>query len=293
MLPEERRSRIQDLLAQKSSVTIAELAEVFASSEMTIRRDLDELEARGVCHRIHGGAISLRVAEVRAPTYPPYFQREQCQVREKVAIARAAAGLVRPGEVIALDSGTTAAYLAQALRSTYPLTVITNSIRVLDQFLDVTNIALICPGGTLSVEDRNLSGGDLAFVGPLAVSALRGFRPNKAFIGTSGISIADGISNAGLFQAEIKRVLIEIAEEAILITDHTKFGQATGFLVAGVQAFRRIITDTLAPAQDVEALRARGIEVILVEPAVEAQPLRPAIMAVAPVGQLPNPYPET
>ena len=141
MLPEDRRSRIQDLLSQKSPVTVSELAELFGASEMTVRRDLDELEARGVCQRIHGGATSLRVQEYRPPPYPPNPQREQCQVREKMAIGQAAAALVRPGDVIAVDSGTTAAYLAQALRAIYPLTVITNSIRVLDQLHDIIQIA--------------------------------------------------------------------------------------------------------------------------------------------------------
>jgi DeoR/GlpR family transcriptional regulator of sugar metabolism len=281
MLPKERRSQIQDLIALRSRVTISELAELFVASEMTIRRDLDYLESRGVCQRIHGGAVSLRVIGQSPPPYPLYEQREQHQAAEKAAIARAAAGLVRPGEVVALDSGTTATYLARALRATSPLTVISNSIRVLDPLHDVSNITLICPGGTLFAEDMQLIGSDYVFVGPLAVSTLRRFRPNKVFIGTSGITVNDGISNAGLFQAEIKRTLIEIAEEAILIADHTKFGQVSGFLVAGVRAFRRIITDTLAPAAEVEALRAQGIEVSLVEPAEDVEPLPPAILSAA------------
>lgn len=278
MLPEERRSKIQQQLAQRATVTIAELAEEFGASEMTIRRDLDELEARGVCQRIHGGAVSLRIQEYRPSAYPPYILRERCQVSEKTAIGRAAAALVRPGEVIAIDTGTTAAYLAQALRSVFPLTVVTNSLRVLDQLHDVPQIALICPGGALSLDDRNQANGDLSFVGPLAVSALRSFRPTKAFITTSGLTVTDGITNAALFQAEIKRTLIEIAEEPILITDHTKFGQASGFLVASVKAFRKVITDVAAPAQDVAVLRGQGIEVVQVEPALDAQPLRPSIL---------------
>lgn len=274
MIPEERRSKIQQQLAQHLTVTIAELAEQFGASEMTIRRDLDELEARGICQRIHGGAVSLRIQEYRSPTYPTYSQREQQQAREKTAIARAAAALVRPSEVIAIDTGTTAAYLAQALRDIYPLTVVTNSLRVLAQLHDVTSIALICPGGALSLEERNPANNDLSFVGPLTVAALRDFRPNKAFISTSGLTVADGITNAALLQAEIKRTLIEVAEEAILITDHTKFGRPSGFVVAGVNAFHKIITDSAAPPEDVTALRQRGIEVILVEPASDMEPLR-------------------
>ena len=278
MLTEERRSKIQTLLVQKTTVSIAELAEIFGTSDMTIRRDLDELEGRGVCQRIHGGAVALRYMEYRNPVYPSYWQRERCQVKEKVAIGRAAATLVQPGEVVTIDTGSTAAYMAHALRSSDSCTVITNSIRVLDQLHDATHIALICPGGTLSVEDRNASGGDLAFVGPVAVATLRNFRPKKAFISTSGITVAEGIFNASLFQAEIKRTMIEIADEVILITDHTKFGQGHGFLVAAPAAFSKIITDTQTPVEDVQALHAAGIDVILVEPAEDAAMLRPVVM---------------
>jgi len=93
--------------------------------------------------------------------------------------------------------------------------------------------------------------------------------------------VADGISNAGLFQAEIKRTLIEIADEKILITDHTKFGRVTGFLVAPVQSFTRVITDTAAPEPDIAALRAMGIDVIQAEPAAETTRLRPSILTAA------------
>jgi DeoR family fructose operon transcriptional repressor len=280
MLAGERRCKIQEMLACRSGVTIADLVELFGTSEMTIRRDLNELEARGVCQRIYGGALSLRINDCRATPdvgYPPYSLREHSCAQEKIAIARQAVALVRPGDTIVIDSGTTAAHLAYALRNVGPVTVISNSVGVLAQLYDVTNISLISPGGTLSVEGSSAPGGDISFVGPVAATSLRSFRPNKAFIGTSGLSLADGISNVGLFQAEIKRIMIEIAEEAILITDHSKFGQVSGFIVSSMQSFRKIITDINAPTKDVEALRAMGIEVILAEPAQDTVTLRPAM----------------
>lgn len=274
MLAEERRFRIQEILTQKSTVSISELMEVFGTSDMTIRRDLDELASRGVCQRIHGGAISLRVMEYPHDAYPHFSQREMSQVQEKTAIAQEAVRRVATGEVIAIDTGTSAAYLAHALRSLNSITVITNSLGVLAQLFDVTSIALISPGGALSIERAGGSGGDLAFVGPIAVQTLRGFRPNKAFISASGISVVDGISNAGLFQAEIKRTLIEIAEEVILIADHTKFNRVGGILVAGMENFHTVITDTRAPKKDVACLCDMGIEVIQVEPVPEPLVLR-------------------
>lgn len=284
MLSEERRSRIEELLAQQPTVVISELAELFGTSEMTIRRDLDELESRGICQRIHGGAMSLRI-QYHNVVYPLFSAREQAQALEKAAIGRAAAELVQWGETIAVDSGTTAANMAYALRDHSPLTVITNSMRVMDQLYDVTNITVISPGGTLSVEGISPGGGDLAFVGPLTASTLRSFRPSKAFISTSGLTISDGIFNASLPQAEVKRILIEIAEQVILITDHSKFGQASGFIFASVDAVHTVITDVAVPQQDVKRLRSMGIRVVLVEPAAEAMPLRSAIM---PGGPLPG-----
>jgi DeoR family transcriptional regulator, fructose operon transcriptional repressor len=266
MLAEERRAKIREILSQKSTITISELVDLFGTSEMTIRRDLDELEVRGICQRIYGGAMSLRVTEYPNTVYPTFSYREQAQSMEKTAIAKAGVNLVHSGDTVAIDSGTTAAYLAHALRASSSITVISNSLGVLAQLYDISSINLVSPGGTLSQENMNAGGGDLLFVGPITNTTLRNFRPNIAFIGTSGITIKDGISNLSLFQAEIKRTLIDIAEEVILITDHTKFGLASGFLVAGVQQFHKVITDVLAPRDDVEMLRALGVEVILVEP---------------------------
>jgi len=278
MLAEERRSKIQEILAYKNSVSIAELVELFGTSEMTIRRDLDELEARGVCQRIHGGAMSLRVMEYRSTIYPPFALREQSQAAEKIAIAHAAAALIKPGDTVAIDSGTTAAYLAYVLRDFNAITVISNSLQVLAQLYDVTGIHLVSPGGTLSLEGMNAGGGDLSFVGPVANTTLSSFRPNLAFISASGVSITDGLSNVGLFQAEIKRTLIDISEQAVLITDHTKFGQASGVIVASLERIDQVITDSQAPAQDVQKLRLMGISVTLVEPSQEVVALRAAFI---------------
>jgi DeoR family transcriptional regulator of aga operon/DeoR family fructose operon transcriptional repressor len=222
--------------------------------------------------------MSLRVMEYRSTVYPPFALREQAQAAEKIAIAHAAAALIKPGDTVAIDSGTTAAYLAYVLRDFNAITVISNSLQVLAQLYDVTGIHLVSPGGTLSLEGMNAGGGDLSFVGPVANTTLCSFRPNLAFISASGVSIADGLSNVGLFQAEIKRTLIDISEQAVLITDHTKFGQASGVIVASLERIDQVITDSQAPAQDVQKLRLMGISVTLVDPSQEAVALRQAFI---------------
>jgi len=278
MLAEERRSKIQEILAYKSSVSIAELVQQFGTSEMTIRRDLDELEARGVCQRIHGGAMSARVMEHLGTIYPPFSMREQAQAAEKIAIAHAAAALIKSGDTIAIDSGTTTAYLAYMLRDFNAITVISNSLQVLAQLYDVAGIHLISPGGTLYLESMNAGSGDLSFVGPVANTTLCSFRPNLAFISASGISLSAGISNVGLFQAEIKRTLIDISEQTVLIIDHTKFSQASGVIVADLERIDRVITDCQAPAEDIKKLHAMNIQVSLVEPGQETIALRQAFI---------------
>jgi DeoR family transcriptional regulator, fructose operon transcriptional repressor len=265
MLAEERRSRILELLAQKPVVTLVELAAVFETSEMTIRRDLDVLAERGACQRIRGGAMALRRPENRNYAYPSYFSREQVQAGEKRAIARAASSLIRPGDTVALDSGTTMTMLADAARSLEGITVISNSLQVLDRLRNAPGVVAISPGGILAVED--MGAGEVSFAGPMTVSALRAFRPRRAFISASGVELGSGIFNAGLFQAEIKRTLIDIAAESVLVVDSSKFGRANGVLVAPLERFGTIITDAGASGDVVADLRRAVRDVIVVEPA--------------------------
>jgi DeoR/GlpR family transcriptional regulator of sugar metabolism len=240
---------------------------------MTIRRDLDVLAGRGKCQRIRGGAMALRRPENRNYAYPSYFSREQVQAGEKRALAQAAAALIRPGDTIALDSGTTMTMLAEAARNHEGITVISNSLQVLDRLRNAPGVVAISPGGILAVEDMGL--GEVSFAGPMTVSALRAFRPRRAFISASGVELGIGIFNAGLFQAEIKRTLMEIAAEAILVVDSTKFGRANGVLVASLDRFSTVITDTGASEAVLSGLRRAGLEVVLVEPAAEAAPEEP------------------
>lgn len=268
MLAEERRSRILELLAQKPVVTLVELAAVFETSEMTIRRDLDVLAERGACQRIRGGAMALRRPENRNYAYPSYFSREQVQAGEKRAIAHAAASMIHPGDTVALDSGTTMTMLADAARNLEGITVISNSLQVLDRLRNAPAVVAVSPGGILAVEDMGM--GEVSFAGPMTVSALRSFRPRRAFISASGVELRSGIFNAGLFQAEIKRTLIEIAAESILVVDSSKFGRANGVLVTTLDRFSCVITDSGATEEVLTALRRAVRDVLVVEPAAGA-----------------------
>jgi DeoR/GlpR family transcriptional regulator of sugar metabolism len=267
MIAAERQQRISERLRTERVVSIADLGTWLGVSDMTVRRDLIRLEELGLCRRTHGGAVSVHAPLVQDT---PYTERELQHVAEKIAIGRAAAALVEEGDTIAIDSGSTTMQFAAALRGKKNVTVVTNSIRVLNQLYDAAGIIVISTGGTISTTlNPGFRHDDPFLVGPLAEATMRRFRPNKAFMGTVGLTIADGLSNGMLEQAELKRIMMEVSAEVTLLTDHSKFGHVS-FAVAGpVTMLQRVITDTGITPSMRRALEELGIEVVAVEPATD------------------------
>jgi DeoR family fructose operon transcriptional repressor len=258
----ERLRMIREWLLQEHVVSTSTLSRRLGVSEMTVRRDLRQLEQMHLCHRTHGGAVAVHGLSVQDM---PYNQREALNVAEKVAIGRAAAALVLDGETIAIDSGTTAAHMAAALRNRQSITVVTNSLLVLNHLFDAQGITVICTGGILSSALNQQPGrDDPCLVGPLAEATIRRFRPSKAFMATTGLTIADGLTNGVLSQAEVKRAMIEVSSEVILLADHTKFGQVASSVVGPVTLVHRVITDQGISPQMCLALQELGIEVTVV-----------------------------
>lgn len=273
MIAAERLRRISSKLQADNVVSIASLSESLGVSEMTVRRDLARLEKLGLCRRIHGGAVSTRGTLARDIDYS---KREQLHVAEKTAIGRAAAEMVMDGETIAIDAGTTTAHLAAALRGRHNVTVVTNSLRVLDQLCDARGITLISTGGTVApAMDGEFGHGDHFLVGPLAEATMRRFRPDKAFMGTTGLTLADGLSNSVLEQAELKRVMMEVSAEVILLADHSKFGRVASSIAGPVTLLHQVITDDAISPQMKAALEELGIRVTTVEAATGASSLLP------------------
>jgi DeoR/GlpR family transcriptional regulator of sugar metabolism len=136
----------------------------------------------------------------------------------------------------------------------------------MNELYDCSGVTVVVSGG----EVRPLSGlpakGDICMVGPIAEEVLRRFRPSKAFLGTAGITVREGMSNTNLPQSQIKRLMAQISEETILLTDHTKFGHVSYSIVAPVDVLDKVITDSGISPEDKAALEERGIEVIVVEP---------------------------
>jgi len=260
----ERLRRIGDLLLEDQFVSILSLSQMLGVSPMTIRRDLKRLEGMGICERTHGGAVARGATFVRDI---PYNARESLFVEEKATIGRRAAQMVQEGETIAIDGGTTTVHMAAALRARQNITVITNSLHVMNQLSDSRGITVISTGGTLSTAMHEEPGqGDPCLVGPLAEANMRRFRPSKAFMATTGITLADGLSNEVLEQATMKLAMIESCAQVILLADHTKFGHVAASIVGPVSLVHQIVVDSGLPDDQRRAFEQAGVEVIKVEP---------------------------
>ncbi len=259
MLAPERQRAILDLLARQGGVRVARVAMEFGVTQETIRRDLERLEGDGRLVRSHGGAIPLD----RDRTELPLDVRETVHLEQKRAIAAHAAAGIREGHVIALDASSTARELARLLPD-IPLTVVTNSLAVAMALHDRSRVRVVVTGGVLD-------GPSYSFVGEMAAEMLDRFHFTRAFISCQGIDLERGLSVTADEQAGIKRRMIALAEEAVLLADSSKFGVKAVEFFAKVGDVDAIITDAGLSAANVGKLELAGVRV---EVAGEDRPRR-------------------
>jgi len=220
---------------------------------MTVRRDLDELERQGLLRRVHGGAVSAR-----GRSYEPAFLiRSSIHQSEKERIAIAALSLIKNGDSIALDVGTTTLEIARRLGDRHDLTVVTSSLRVAHELSEVAGIRLILTGGILRP-------GELSLVGRIAEETVQQFFVDKPFLGVAGIDLEAGMTEYSLEDALVKRAMLRSAKQTIVVADASKFGQVAFAAVAPVRAANYIITDASIQQDTLDALRSLAIEVIVV-----------------------------
>lgn len=249
---EERQAQIRRIVEERGQVTVLELSELYKVSEATIRRDLEEMDGQWV-RRAHGGAVRLE----RASKEPPVIQRIAEQVNEKVRIGIAAAAMIHEGETIFLGSGTTVREIARHIPEDIHLTVITNSLPVVNELAGRPMIELIVIGGMLRPTE-------LSMVGHIAEQAIREFRADKVFMGMRAVDAQQGFTNDFLPETMTDRAILAIAPQVIIVSDHTKFGRVSSVLVAPVSSVQKIITDSGTSPDCIEELRALGVEVIVV-----------------------------
>jgi DeoR/GlpR family transcriptional regulator of sugar metabolism len=247
----ERQQQIARLLSRQQRLSVAEICEQFSISEATARRDLESLAEQGKLQRVHGGAILVE----QAPPELPILQRESEQANEKQRIGQAAAALVEDGETVFLSSGTTVLEAARALRGRHNLTVITNSLAVINALAGAEGISVICLGGML----RN---SELSFIGHITEQSLSELRADKVLLGTRAISLEHGLTHDYFPETVTDHAVLKVGREIIVLADHTKFGRAAAVLLAPVESIHTIVTDVQAPDEFVRAVQKRGIKVI-------------------------------
>ena len=255
MLVEERRRRILEILEAQERVTVEELVGRFSVSAVTIRGDLDALAAAGAVIRSHGGALK----RIDAPEDVPITVKETLHHAEKVRIGHAAAHMIKDGETIMFDSGTTTMEIARQIKflKVKALNVITNALNVAMELTSLPHVRLIMIGGILRQMSYSLSG-------PHAEQALKGLYADRLFLGVDGLDPEIGLMTPDVLEAQLNAVMIQVSREVVVVADSTKFQRRSLSVIARVEAVHKVITDSGVTPELVTALRARNVEVVIV-----------------------------
>jgi DeoR/GlpR family transcriptional regulator of sugar metabolism len=254
MLAVERRRRIAESIRSRGVVSVSEMASTLGTTEITLRRDLRAMAREGLVVRTHGGAVQ----PAGLGHEPSYSEKVSQAGSEKAAIARLALGMIRPGDSILLGPGTTTLALARLLTSIPELTVVTNSLLVAQALMEAPRVEVIITGGALR---RSIH----ALVGPAAEDSVRSLRASQAFISGNGFTAERGLSTPSPLVAATDRALAGAAQQVIVLADHTKIGEDTMCQTVPTARVHTLITDSIARPAEVEAIRAKGVEVRVAE----------------------------
>jgi DeoR family transcriptional regulator, fructose operon transcriptional repressor len=252
MYAEERRQLIADLARRAGRVEVATLAAELAVTTETVRRDLTDLEHRGLLRRVHGGAIPVE----RLRSEPDVAERAGRHADEKSRIATAALAELPSGGTIVLDAGTTTGALAALLPTDRPLTVVTNAVTIALTVSTRTNVELHLVGG-------RVRGRTLATVEDWALRTLDDLAVDVAFVATNGLTVSRGLTTPDPAEAAVKRALVRSGRRVVLLADHSKLGQDHFVRFAELRDIDLLITDAGIDPRDRDALVAAGLEVVL------------------------------
>ncbi|MFP5226432.1 MAG: transcriptional repressor AgaR [Acidobacteriota bacterium] len=253
LLIEERRQHILSLIQNEGRVLVGDLSRDLGISQITIRKDLEYLQSKGLVQRTHGGALRIRSSAL----FDPSLQEKQKQhSQEKQRIAEAAAKMVEEGQCVMLDSGTTTTAIARALRRFAHLTVITNAVNIAAE-LASTDFEVILIGGSLRKNSFSL-------VGPLAEDVLQEMNADILFLGVDGFDAEVGLTTPNFLESRVNRAMVKAARRTVAVCDATKFGRRSLSRIVPPSAVHTVITDRNLPAEMTEALRGQNIEVVLV-----------------------------
>lgn len=261
MLPSQRQAFILDQVRLTGAVRVAELVEELGVSDMTVRRDLELLEQRGLLIKVHGGAVAVNLRSAHEPGFALKSVRQQA---EKDAISSAAIRLVEPGTAVGLSAGTTTFEIAKRLTGVPELTVVTNSIPVAEVLYEGgrEDQTVVLTGGIRTLSD--------ALVGPFAVASLRTVHLDIVFLGVHGMNDRGGLTTPNMLEAETDQALIAAARRLVVVADHTKW-EVTGISsIAGLEEVDVLITDSDMDPEALRILREHVGELVVVTAARSA-----------------------
>lgn len=254
ILPAERQRRILDALRGDGGVTVEGLVQLLGVSESTVRRDLEQLSEKGLLSRTHGGAVPPAFSTAFESSY---IEKKMQYPEEKERIGAEAAKRVADGETLILDSGSTTFEVGRHLASIKRLKIITYDLLIAGEIDYDPSTSIILAGGVFRRGFNLVVGGETE-------NFFRNIRVNKAFLGVDSLDPEQGIFNATLEEASIKKIIIEVAREVIVVTDHSKFGRTALAKVCALEHVHEIITGRELESTYQEKLRAAGVNLTLV-----------------------------
>lgn len=256
MLAAERRGVILRALHAEGSVRVADLAGELAVSEMTVRRDLDALDAQELLRKVHGGAVSRH----NRGEEPRSAEKAGQQRAEKAAIAATAAATIEDGMTIAIGAGTTTTEMARHLRGRPSITVVTNSVNVFRELTDPASDGTDAPLVYLSGGVRTPSD---ALVGPVADAAIASFRVDATYLGVHGVDPDAGLTSPNIAEAQTNRTLIDIGGRLVVLADHTKYREVGACVFARLDRVDTLICDDGLTVADRTLIDARVGDLVI------------------------------
>ncbi|WP_238294469.1 DeoR/GlpR family DNA-binding transcription regulator [Caballeronia novacaledonica] len=249
MLTSQRKKAILDALKRDGQVLATELSARFGVSEDTVRRDLRELAAEGLLQRVHGGALPA------SPAVAPFARREEMESDAKRRIAKKAAEMIAPGQVVIVDGGTTSALLVRQLPENLRATIVTHSPSVAVALAEHASVEVVLIGGKLYKHS-------IVTVGAAAVEAMSHIHADIYFMGVTGVHPTAGLTTGDFEEAHIKRALAARAAETVVLASAAKLNAASAYKIGGIELAQTIIVEEAADTKLTEPIEQAGITVL-------------------------------
>lgn len=248
-----RTNRLRDLedyMQRKRSATLIEISEHFNISINTVRRDIKELLNHGTIRKVYGGIVWSDEDNI-----VPITDRSMVYIDEKRYIGKLASRLVKDGETIYIDSGTTAVNLMPFISDRRDLTIVSNSLIVFNEIQKYPGLNLLANGGLFNFKTKS-------FVGLGTINGLKDIRLNCAFMSATAVSIEGGAANNSMHEAEVKRAVLDHSSQLILMADHSKFDKTATITFCNLDRFDYLITDQKLPQNYIDKLASCNVELI-------------------------------